>query len=248
MVDVEALRGLGYLPESERDREFADHYRRIKRPLLKAAFGNAAPVPADERSIVMVTSALPGEGKTFTSINLALSLAREREISVLLVDADLLRPKVSGIFGVKGERGLTDALRDDNLAVESLVRVTNIPGFSLLPAGPPVDEGSELLSSDRMREIMKSLSRHGPRRILLLDSPPLLVTSEARTLVGAAGQVVLVVRAGVTPRRAVLDSIDMFAKNQLGGIVLNEVRMGKMQGYYGYGTYGSSGDDNSPKP
>jgi Mrp family chromosome partitioning ATPase len=196
----------------------------------------------------MVTSPLSGDGKTFTSINLALSLARERDLSVLLMDADLLRPKVSRIFGLTQERGLSNALTDDELNAESLVISTNIRGFSVFPAGAPMDSSAELLSSDRMHEILRSLCLHNPRRIVLLDSPPLLITSEARTLLTVTGQVVLVVRAGVTPRQAVIDALGLFDEDQVGGVVLNGAHMTIMQGYYGYGAYGIDGDDISLKP
>jgi protein-tyrosine kinase len=245
-VDINALRAGGYLPEEEKDRQFADHYRHIKRPLIKKALADDASAAADPR-LIMVTSALPGDGKTFTSINLAFSLARERDISVLLVDADLLKPHVSRIFGLQQAPGLTDALVDETVSIESLVVATNVRGFSILPAGAPTEGTAELLSSNRMRQIVMSLYTQNPRRIVLLDSPPLLITSEGPALAHIAGQVVLVVRAGQTPRQAVLDAIGLIDQNRAGGIVLNEVNVGVTHGYYGYGSYGTYGDAASPK-
>jgi len=252
-IDINGLRASGYLPEPDNDRKFADLYRQIKRPLLKRALPRKSPEQAEDARLIMVTSALPGDGKTFTSVNLALSLARERDVSVLLIDADLLKPQVSKIFGVQAAPGLTDVLTDETSSPESVVVGTNIRGLSLLPAGPTVGSAAELLGSERMRQIMRSLCSSNPRRIVLLDSPPLLVTSEGPALLSIAGQVVLVVRASVTPRQAVLDAIALFGENQAGGIVLNEARVGVMQSYYGYGTYGSygtygnDGDAGSPK-
>jgi len=246
IVDINLLRARGYLPEEDKDRQFADEYRKIKRPLIRKALGAAGGVAADPR-LIMVTSALPGDGKTFTSVNLAFSLARERDISVVLVDADLPKPHVSRIFGLQQERGLTDALTDESLSIESLVIQSNVRGFSILPAGASEEGSSELLSSNRMRQVVKSLCANSPRRIVLLDSPPLLITTEGPALISVAGQVVLVVRAGLTPRRAVLDAIGMIDEGRAGGIVLNEAQMGVMHGYYGYG-YGSYGDAASPKP
>jgi len=244
-IDINSLRTEGYLPEKVKDREFADHYRHIKRPLIqKTLAGPTAGAAADPR-LIMVTSGLPGDGKTFTSINLAFSVARERDVSVLLVDADLLKPHVSKIFALKEERGLTDALVDETLDIESLVVATNVRGLSLLPAGTPAEGIAELLTSNRMRRITKALFARNPRRIVLLDSPPLLITSEGPALASIAGQVVLVVRAGQTPRRAVLDAIALIDEQRAGGIVLNEAKVGLMQGYY-YGSYGSYGDDASP--
>ena len=248
IIELHALRDGGYLPEQDRDRQFADHYRQIKTPLIRKALGAAAGSSATEPRVIMVTSALPGDGKTFTSINLALSLARERDLSVLLVDADLPKPHVSKIFGIERESGLLDALVDDGLNVESLVLATNIRGLSILPAGNPAEGTSELLSSDRMRQIARMLCAHDPRRLVLLDSPPLLITSEGRALIHVAGQVVLVVRAGQTPRQAMLDAIALFPEDQDGGLVLNEATAGLTESYYGYGygSYGNDGDAGSP--
>jgi exopolysaccharide/PEP-CTERM locus tyrosine autokinase len=250
-VDLNALRIAGYMPEAESDRVLANQYRQIKGRLIRNAFPRVTPsIPAAgavKRSIIMVTSALPGDGKTFTSINLALSMARERDVSVLLVDADVLKPHVSRIFGVDEEQGLTNALVDHSTSAESLILPTNIRGFSILPAGPLVENASELINSERMRQTLDGLCQAEPRRIVLLDSPPLLITAESRTLLGLAGQVVLVVREGVTPRQAMIDAITLFDEKQVGGIVLNDARVAGMQGYYGYGSYGTYGDGNSPK-
>lgn len=246
-VEINALRAGGYLPEEEKDRQFADHYRQIKRPLIQKALASDAGAAADPR-LIMVTSALPGDGKTFTSINLAFSMARERDISVLLVDADLLKPHVSKIFGLQESPGLTDALADETVSIESLIVPTNIRGLSILAAGSPTDGIAELLSSDRMRQIAASLCTRNPRRIVLLDSPPLLITSEGPALAHIAGQVVLVVRAGQTPQRAVLDAIGLIDTQRAGGIVLNDAHVSATHGYYGYGSYGTYGDGASPKP
>ena len=246
-IDINSLRAGGYLPEEAKDRQFAEHYRQIKRPLIQRALANDGTGPTDPR-VIMVTSALPGDGKTFTSINLAFSLARERDISVLLVDTDLPKPHVSKIFGLQKEPGLMDALADESIAIESLVVTTNVRGLSILPAGTPGEGASELLHSDRMREMIASLCSHEPKRIVLLDSPPLLITSEGPALTALAGQIVLVVRAGQTPSRAIVDAVNLIGPDRVGGIVLNEAPAQAMQGYYyGYGSYGTYGDAPSPK-
>jgi protein-tyrosine kinase len=239
-IDVNALRAGGYLPELSKERQFADHYRRIKRPLIeKALSGDSA---GGEPRIIMVASAVPGDGKTFTSINLALSMALERDISVLLVDSDVAKHHITDIFGLRGRKGLLDALTDESLDPEALVVPTSSRGFSILPAGTRVEGTAELVSSNRMRQIVTSLCARNPRRILLLDSPPLLITNEGRSLVKIAGQVVLVVRAGETPRHAVQAAIDMFDEKQAGGLILNQVKVGFTEGYYGYAAYGTPAD------
>ena len=240
-VDKTALRASGYLAEEGKEKQFADHFRRIKRPLIEKAMSNDA---VGEPRVIMITSALPGEGKTFTSINLALSMALERDVSVLLVDCDVAKRHVGEILGLKNHVGLLDALVDESLDVESLVAETNLPGFSILPAGGRVETTAELLSSKRMRQLVAGLCLHNPRRVVLLDSPPLLITNEGRALLKVAGQVVLVTRAGHTPRHAVQDAVALLGAQQAGGIVLNHAGGRGTDGYYyGYGSYGVAGND-----
>jgi protein-tyrosine kinase len=245
LIDMNSLRAAGYLPEVQQDRQFADQYRQIKHPLIKKALALGA--ADDDSRVIMVTSAIAGDGKTFTSINLALSMARERDVNVLLIDADSPKPHVSRIFGLQGEPGLLDALVDDTVAVQSLVVPTDVRGLSFLPAGTPVAGSTELLNSKRMRQIIKSLYTQDPRRILLLDSAPLLMTTEGRALISVAGQIVLVVRAGQTPTQAVQDAIALFGEHQAGGIVLNDAKIGVLDRYSGYGTYGTYGDASLAK-
>ena len=244
-IDSAAMRANGYLPENAIDRQFAEHYRQIKRPLVeKALSANSRGDELDTR-IIMVTSALSGEGKTFTCINLAFSLARERDMSVLLVDADILKPHVSEIFGVKQDAGLMDALVDEKLAIESLVMSTNVKGLSILPAGRLLEGAAELLVSNRMRQVLRRLLTENPRRIVLLDSPPILATSEGRALTKVAGQLVLVVRAGQTLQAAVKGTLSQIEPSRMTGIILNDARLTLSETFYGYGTYGTRKNDQS---
>jgi exopolysaccharide/PEP-CTERM locus tyrosine autokinase len=239
-IDSNELRARGYLPEAGQDRQFAEQYRRIKRPLIDKALSGTTTI--GEPRVIMVTSALPGDGKTFTSINLAMSMALERDVSVLLVDCDVAKRHVSEVVGAKDKPGLLDALVKESVDIESLVVPTNLHGLSILPAGTHVEGTAELVSSNRMRQVISNLCSRAPRRILLLDSPPLLVTNEAQALTKIAGQIVLVVRAGHTPRQAVQDAIALFDPQQTGGVILNQVHMSQREGYYGYGSYGTYGD------
>jgi len=232
-INLTALRAAGYLPEEANARRFDDEYRQIKRPLIDRALAGKSGGELDPR-IIMVTSALPGDGKTFTSVNLALSIARDLDISVLLVDADIPKPHVSEIFGLTTLPGLTDALIDGTRRVESMILPTNIRGLSLLPAGRPAEGGEELFASERMRRVLSALMANHPRRLVLLDSSPLLVTSESRTLMSNVGQVVMVVRAGQTPQAAILDAVAYCSPEQAGGLVLNQNNSRLSEGYYGY--------------
>lgn len=234
-VDFNLLRAQGELPEAGLERRFADHYREIKRPLIQAMLAGDA--RADSR-LVLVTSALPAEGKTFTALNLALSVARERDVSVLLVDADVPKGHLSRTFGLQGEPGLLDALADETLDIDSLVMGTDIRGLEILPAGKPTEGAAELIASARMAQIAARLARH-PRRLVLLDSPPLLASSEARALKQIPGQILIVTRAGRTPRQALLDAIALIDKTKLHGLVLNDANASNGDGYYSH--YGYSG-------
>jgi exopolysaccharide/PEP-CTERM locus tyrosine autokinase len=247
IVDISSLRAAGRVAEESQGRQFAAEYRHIKRPLIDAALSSGGDAGSRRQQLIMVTSALPGDGKTFTSINLALSLARERDVSVLLVDADVQKSDVTGVFGLRSSPGLVDALVDATVDVESFIRRTNLPGLGLLPSGAPVDGITELMSSKRMQYIANSLIARHPRRIVLLDSPPLLITTEARVLTRIAGQVVLVVRAGKTPRGAVLDAAKLLGDHQSVGIVLNETPAGLGKNYYGYGYYETEPDGDAKR-
>lgn len=235
-VNRVVLRAAGLLPPEHQERLIGDQYRQIKRPLIASAIGRGAPkVPNGH--LIMSASALPGEGKTFTSINLALSLALEKDISVLLVDADVAKPHISKICGLEEEPGLLDLLADDTKDVESMILPTSVPGLSILPAGRRNEIATELLASVHMERIVEALGAHDPNRIVLLDSPPLLLTSESRALAAIVGQIVLVVRADVTPQQAVLDAISYLGENKAIGLVLNQCDV-REQGYYGRAPYG----------
>jgi protein-tyrosine kinase len=230
-IDRAALRAGELLPPPEAERRLAQEYRHIKRPLIDDALRRGATALPNGHAI-LVASALPGDGKSFTSLNLAFSMALEKDISVLLVDADLPRPHLSRVLGVGGEPGLIDALRDEALDVESLILRTDVPGLSILPAGPPSDTATEHLASKRMETLVRRLGERDLNRIVLLDSPPLLLTTESRVLSSVAGQVVLVVSAGSTPQQAVLDAIDLIGEGKKISLILNQCDTESRAGYY----------------
>lgn len=241
-IDHDALRQVELLPPPGQERQLAGEYRHIKRPLIANALGRGVPkVPNGH--IMMVASAMPGDGKTFTSINLALSLALEKDLSVVLVDADVSKAHLSRTFGVHNERGLMDLLRDEQLDAESAILPTDVPGLSVLPAGKTSDTAPELLASARMELVVSQITARDPRRIVLFDSAPLLITAEAMALAGFAGQIIMVVRAGVTPQSAVLDAIDLLGEGKTIGLVLNQSDEQTRSGYY-YQYYGpGDGED-----
>jgi protein-tyrosine kinase len=242
-VNLRALRDSGILPTEQSERRVAAEFRQIKRPLVAAMRGRGVPALPNGRAL-MVASALPGEGKTFTSINLSLSLALEKDTTVVLVDGDLAKAHLSRIFDVRDEPGLMDVLEDGSRDVASVIIPTTVPGLSILPAGRGSQTATELLASARMESIVADLLARDPTRIVVFDSPPLLLTTESRALTSVAGQVVVVVRAEDTTHSAVLEAIKHVAQGKPVGLVLNQCRARATHGYYNYGEYGDSADSH----
>jgi len=230
-IDRAGLRALELLPSENEERRLQQEFRQIKRPLIDRALARGEGATANDH-VILIASALPGDGKTFTSINLALSMAMEKDINVLLVDADVAKRHISRIFDVANEPGLLDVLREENADVESMIISTDIPGFALLPAGHPSDTATELLASTRTEDIVAALVRSDPNRIVLVDSPPLLLTSESRVLAGVAGQVLLVVRAGATPQQAVMEAVQLLGEGRSVSLILNQSDDPARRGYY----------------
>jgi exopolysaccharide/PEP-CTERM locus tyrosine autokinase len=236
-IDRQALRAQGLLPPEHQERGLSDQYRQIKRPLIANAIGRGGVEKLPRGQLILVASAMPGEGKTFTSLNLALSLALEKDVSVLLIDADAPKPHLDRVLGVEDEPGLLELLRgEESLDPESFIIPTDVPGLAMLPIGRATESTTELLASHRMDQIMQQLADNDPMRIAVIDSPPLLLTSESRVLAEAAGQIVLVVRAGHTPQQSVLDAISHLGEGKSIGLVLNQSTDAAPAGYYyGYG-------------
>jgi exopolysaccharide/PEP-CTERM locus tyrosine autokinase len=219
------------LPPAHQERELAQQYRQIKRPLINLALGRgAARVP--NGNLIMLASAVPGEGKTFMSLNLAFSMQLEADVTVLLVDGDVVNPRVSQIFGAENEPGLLDVIRDPALALKTVILPTDMPGFSFLPAGRQDANATELLASARTQEVISQLASDDPSRLVLFDSAPLLLTTESHALAQLVGQVIIVVKAGLTPQHAVLDAIETLGDDKAISLVLNQSMEQPRRGYY----------------
>ncbi len=230
-LDRAQMRAAGYLPEAGREMQFADYYREVKRPLIQRAL---APGASASQRLILATSALPEEGKTFTVLNLALSMARERDVSVLLIDADFPKARLGSVLGVQEEPGLLDAVASPSVDVESLIFRTDVKGLDVLSGGSFSGGAAELVASARMAAIVAALVARNPRRLVLFDSSPLLVSSEARALIQLPGQIILVARSGTTPRRALQQAISQIDSKKLQGLVLNNAYAKTHNYYYGY--------------
>jgi len=236
-IPIEALRARGFVTPDASPTAISQEFRVIKRPLLANAFGRGAPMVENGRR-VMVTSAYAGEGKSFCAINLAMSIAAERDTYVLLVDADVAKPSIPRELGIETGAGLMDCLIDPRQDVGDLVQPTNIERLSILPAGRNHDNATELLASASMRELLDHLSDRYDDRIIIFDSPPIMMTTEARVLASYMGQIVMVVEAGVTPRESVSDALASIGSPEVVGLVLNKSREARGTRYQGYG-YGT---------
>jgi protein-tyrosine kinase len=244
-INWAALKTKGMLVPEMATTQMAEEYRVIKRPLLMNAF------PEEDNGIeranlILVTSSVPGEGKTFTAMNLALSIAMEREKTVLLIDADVAKPSMVGLLGLYAEAGLTDLLKDSSVQFSDIVfKAEDIPNLSLMPAGKPDRHSTELLASDAMKRLANELSARYPDRVVIFDSPPLLAATQGAVLATLVGQVVLVVEADTTPQYIVQESLSKLESCEVVGCVLNKTKKGFFDYYgyfygygYGYGYYG----------
>jgi len=225
-------------PDGERS-QIAEEFRLIKRPLLMNAFGQGA-APIRNGNLIMVTSSLPGEGKSFCAINLAISIAMEMDRTVLLVDADVAKPRIPHYLGLHAERGLLDVLRDEQLGLADVLIKTDIDNLTILPAGRTYRQATELLASEAMNSLIRDIQHRYPDRIVIFDSPPLLATSEAGVLAAHMGQIVMVVEAEKTPQGALKEALSQIESCEVIGMVLNKTTALPGTNYY-YGNYGGYG-------
>lgn len=243
-LDLDALMAAGFVTPNAPRSAIADQYRVIKRPLLANASGKGASA-VENGNLIMVTSAMPGEGKSFTAINLAMSMAMELDYRVLLVDADVARPSLMKTLGLPKGPGLLDLLLSDGMEMSNLLLRTNVEKLSLLPSGTPHLRATELLASDAMTRLIEEMGQRYPDRIIIFDSPPLLLTTESRVLATHMGQIVMVVQAEKTLQAQVKHALSTIEACPVKMLVLNQSRGGDQDAYgygYGYG-YGQSPRD-----
>ncbi len=243
-LDLAALAAAGLVTPNAPRSHTADQYRVIKRPLISNAMGKGASI-LNHGNLIMVTSALAGEGKSFTAVNLAMSIAAEMDNTVMLVDADVARPSLMRMLNLPPSPGLLDVLKGEADMSSVLLR-TSIEKLTLLPSGTPHPRSTELLASDAMRLLLDDIAKRYPDRIIIFDSPPLLLTTEARVLATQVGQVVMVVQAEKTLRADVQRALATIDSCPVRMLLLNMSRAGSPAGDgYGYGhgySYGGAGD------
>ena len=222
-LDLDRMRDLGMVTAAGGRTRLLEDFRVIKRPLLQRAFAERKPgdKPAN---LIMVTSSLPGEGKTYCAINLAMSIAMELDHTVLLVDADVARTSVLRALGLPAHRGLMDILLDDKLDMADVMLRTNVDTLSILPAGTSNPRATELLASSAMSSLVNEIANRYPDRVVIFDSPPLLLTSESRVLASHMGQIAMVVEAQTTTQHAVKEALHQLEGYPNVNLIYNKTR------------------------
>lgn len=236
-VDRDRLAERGLIVPGSPPTSLSEEFRIVKRQILISALGSSTVSPVKQGRLVLVTSGQPDEGKTFCAANLALSMASETDLEVLLVDADVAKPELPEIFGIESGPGLMDALADPALDAETLIVRTDIPNLGVLPAGTQRTNDTELLASERTRVVLQSLLDSHPRRVVIFDSAPALAASPASVLALHVGQVLIVVRADRTSEGELRETVALVDGCPEIRLLLNAVTFGgsnrKFGTYYG---------------
>ena len=173
-------------------------------------------------STLAVTSPVGNEGKTTAAINLAISIAKEVEYSVILVDANLRRPKVHEYFGLQPKYGLCDYLTSDIELSDVLYRPEGIEHFIVLPGGAPLTSSAEMMGSPKMCGLVETLKDHYPKRIILFDLPPILGTADAMSIAPCIDASLIVVEDDVTKESDLKATVDILSVTNIIGTVLNK--------------------------
>lgn len=238
-INLSRMHRMGMITPDAEKSQIAEEFRIIKRPLIANAFGQGA-TRVKNGNLIMVTSSLPGEGKSFCAINLAISMAMEMDRTVLLVDADVARPRVPEYLGLHTDLGLLDVLRDKKLKLSDVMIKTDIAKLTVLPAGRTYKRATELLASAAMTDLVEDIGNRYHDRIIIFDSPPLLATSESSVLATHMGQIVMVVEAEKTSQEAVREALSHIQSCEVVSMLLNKATPSPGADYY-YGYYGSYG-------
>jgi len=238
-INLARLHRMGVVSPDAEKSQIAEEFRIIKRPLIANAFGQGT-ARVRNGNMIMVTSSLPGEGKTFCAINLAISMAMEMDRTVLLVDADVAKPRIPEYLGIHADRGLLDVLQDKHLKLSDVLIKTDIAKLTILPAGRTYKRATELLASEAMNRLVEDIGNRYPDRIIVFDSPPILATSEASVLATHMGQIVMVVEAERTSQEAVREALSHIQSCEVVSMLLNKATPTPGADYY-YGYYGSYG-------
>lgn len=233
-LSFEQLEERGFVSTTGQRKQINEEYREIKRKLLANAFGPISKTLSNS-NVIMVTSGRPSEGKTFTAANLALSIASEQDKTVLLVDADVLKPNVLRTLGLERRKGLMEYLMGEVEEVSDVLYPTNIDTLKIIPAGKYDHRTTELLASQRMHDTVDEFANRYKDRVVIIDTPPLIGITESAVLANFAGQAVVVVEEGRSKLNDIKFSIERLNPEMAVGFVVNKsVDSSSLNGYYGY--------------
>ena len=239
-IDLEALAAAGFVtPEAQRS-QIADEFRVIKRPVIRNARERTG-ARAERANLVMVTSAIPAEGKSFVSLNLAMSIALEVDSTALLIDADVANPSLMQMTHLPpASKGLLDLLTSTDIKLTDVLLRTNVEKLSLLPSGTAHGRATEMLASETMASLLEDMASRYSDRILVFDSPPLLATTEARALASHMGQIIMVVEADRTAQAMVKHALETIESCPVVMMVLNKAPRPDVGSYYGHHYYSAA--------
>jgi receptor protein-tyrosine kinase len=229
-IDLAQLQEAGIpTPNGGRTRVL-DEYRLIKHAVLRIAAGGSL---EEHLNVVMVTSAQPGEGKTFTALSLAMSVVADEGVQVLLVDLDVVKNECCRRLGIRSEPGLVDLLADSNLRLAQALVATDVPRLAVLPAGSNHPLAHELIASPKMYDLVHQLSsmyRHG---LVIFDLPPVLASADASVFAENVGQTIVVVEANRTGRASIEQTISLLSGCKRISLILNKASASELIDQYG---------------
>ena len=234
-IDLFKMEEKGFVSTSAKRRLINEEYRAIKRKIIDNAFGPLSK-SLNNSNIIMVTSSRPGEGKTFTAVNLALSIALEQDKTVLLVDADVLRPNVMRTLELQNQQGLMEYLLGEKSDIAQVMCQTNVPNLRIIPAGKSHHLSTELLASEKMYDVVQEFANRYPDRIVIVDTPPLLGINETAILANLAGQAIVVAEEQATKISDIQEAVSHLNPEMAIGFVVNKGQKINRKGT-GYGYY-----------
>ena len=248
-LDFERLQRLGFITPAQTASRLTEEFQQVKRRLIANTVPGAL-ASSRPANLIMVTSSVPGEGKTYSSMNLAMSLAMEIDRTVLAVDSDILKSDLSRLFGAFNRPGLYDVLTHPDLDISEVILRTNVPTLSFVPAGTVREGITERLASTAMIQLVAELAARYADRLIIFDAPPVLSMSGAAALAPLMGRVGLVVEAYKTTQELLKRTLAALEHVEITGLLLNKIRhqaAGGSYGYGGYGSYAGYGSNSQPR-
>ena len=236
-IDLEALAAAGFVTPQAQRSQIADEFRVLKRPIIRNARERIG-ARAERANLIMVTSAIPAEGKSFIALNLAMSIALEVDSHALLIDADVANPSLMHMTHLPpASKGLLDLLTNGDTKLHDVLLRTNVEKLTLLPSGTSHGRATEMLASETMAALLEDMASRYPDRILVFDSPPLLATTEARAL---ASHILMVVEADRTTQTLVKHALETIESCPVVMMVLNKAPRPEVGSYYGHHYYANT--------